>query len=266
MHWTRFDRSSAPFLRRPESERRSADLAHRRSALAISLVSGGRIRHPACLHRLQTCRRLSATKCALVVLAAASIVTASCSGSGTNAGTADTSRTNPSSGQHVSLADLRGALVPLSDMPSHTGRVHFFGGGGVSPCGKAQRLVAPVAKMEVGFHRAVRTEDLCVPSELRLLFDQVSVYTKGTAAQRLADIRANVAGCATVPLPVPRIASDQSSDQVMVANSHVDFIYLRINASVILSVGSESPSNDSTATLVAFARKAYARATRKLGG
>jgi len=67
------------------------------------------------------------------------------------------------------------------------------------------------------------------------------------------------------PLSFPRVASDQVSEQLVVSDlPRIEFIYLRVNDSAILTVAVESPQ--SAKSTEAFVRKAYTRAKSTLGG
>ena len=198
---------------------------------------------------------------ALWILAAAALVAA-------GAGAVTALRTTSTGPTHWSLAQVKAALVPLSEMPAGTEPVKFVGGGSSdsSLCTKAGPRANPLVHAQASFAYVSRVNG--IPSRAEDLFEVVSAYDKGTAAHLLNDLR-KPSRCPTEvsPLAFPRVASDQVSFQLTIPNlGRVDFIYLRVNDSAIVAVSAEFPSGSPDARTVTFARKAYTRAKSKLGG
>jgi len=169
------------------------------------------------------------------------------------------------------LTDVQAAIVPLSDMPKGTAQV-----SGVVPTVTASCTHKPIATPLASAHASYG------PPSSSSVGEVVNVYSKGTAAQIMNDVREQW-GCSAPAdsrryvwlasvLRVPRLSSDQASYQITEDIScdctpTFDIIALRVNDSAVLIVtsgnGFYAPNLKATE---AFARQAYTRATSKLGG
>jgi hypothetical protein len=185
-------------------------------------------------------------------------------------------RPTSTSREHVSLADVKAALVPLSAMPTGTRAVTLVAGKGANACTTPKPPVAPLVRARANYVQDVGPKAANgFPSAIRTLNEVVSVYAKGTSAQRMNDLRVPRPICSALNVAAfgfPRLASDQVSylltdPHAPLPSSGEDFIALPVNDSAVMIVSSTGPSGAQTEKgLETFARNAYARAKSKLGG
>ena len=170
----------------------------------------------------------------------------------------------------MSLAEVKAALVPLAEMPTGTRAITLVAAKGEKTCTPREPPVTPVVRAHATYvqHVGPKTEN---GFRTRTFDETVSVFAKGTSAQRMNDLRAlpRCSGWSAAALSFPRIASDQVTLRLAISlppfrPSHADFIALRVNDSAVV-VFSSLGEQTMKATEV-FAREAYSRARSKLGG